>query len=450
MSFKDVCIPLIIGVLGFALPLLINIVQHIGEKYRSTRLMQLFASEKWVRLFIYSLIVSLVVLLGYLFVCCPCALVLFMIGACVMLVFSVLKVFRLIYIYQVPAFLQHRLLDSSVMTPERRQAWLEVFYALLERDNNEEVEKGFKALGKWSKDSIVKNDSPTCFQTYRRELYDAFITIHGKLCELAKRVIPIPSGTRLLSVFFDNTVDCNGNRLLSDETLHTLWICLHQQLDYNRDDWFMGYWRRAHQYYDGHFVSDNPCDDEKTKEEIEKAKKDFKEFHLALGGLLLYKKKYDLLQKVTTYSDESPARYHLVPEICGELLGFFMELLSTAPEGRVKYALNYPFFNLNSGIADDNAFINSWIQKYLVFLLYRHFTGQYAHPNAGEEQSFCVPEDESSWRALSPILWKRMNDSELQTISAQILGISEEEMTKAKQRFQDEINRINKTVAQQP
>lgn len=436
----DICVPLIIGIFGFALPMLIGIVQYIDEKYRSTRLIQLFVAEKWVRVFACSLIASLVALFAFLFILFPDALTIFMILSCMLLVFSVCWVFYLVYVYQVPASLQQRLLKSS----DKRQAWLEVFYALLERDNHEEIKKGFDALVKWSKDAVKENNP----QTYSQELYEAFITIHEKLCGRPRRVLPISGGTYLLRIFFDNTKNSNENIcFLSPETLYTIWICLHQQLDYNRDEWFMGYWRHAHQYYDERFPSGSSCNDEKTEE----AKKEFKEFHLALGGLLLYKRKYDLLQQVTTYSSDVPARYLLVSETLKDLITSFTDLFSNELEEHRKYALKYPFLNLNSGTAIDNAFINSWIQRYLVFLLYRHFTHQYHDPNAdANADHFNASGQPDAWKSIwqkaSPVLRKWMNDTELQTISAQILDLTDEEMTEVKQKFQTEIDRIDDKV----
>lgn len=279
-------------------------------------------------------------------------------------------------------------------------------------------------------------------------LYDGIITLHEALCKQEQSRISVNYGYCLLHIFFDNTKEDDEKiHLLSSETLRTIWICLHQQLDYNRDKWFMGYWRHAHQYYDEHFASG------KTQEtqEIEKAQKEFEEFHLALGGLLLYKRKYDLLRQVTTYSSNVPARYLLVPEISGELITSFTDLFSNEPEEHRKYVLKYPFPNLNSGIADNNAFINSWIQRYLVFLLYRHFTHQYHDPNADANADHFNASGQSdawkvTWRNASPFLRKWMNDTELQTISAQILDLTDEGMVKVKKEFQTEIDRIDKEV----
>ncbi len=102
-------------------------------------------------------------------------------------------------------------------------------------------------------------------------------------------------------------------------------------------------------------------------------------------------------------------------------------------------------------MADDNAFINSWIQRYLVFLFYRHFTHQYHNPNVDANAGhFRVPvEDEawkSIWRNVSPVLRERMNAAELQAVSAQILRLSDEAMAKIKEDFQSELDSIDEEV----
>ena len=73
-------------------------------------------------------------------------------------------------------------------------------------------------------------------------LYENIIMLHETLCKQEQSRISTNYGYRLLRIFFDNTKESDGTlRLLSPETFRTLWICLHQQLDYNRDEWFMDY-----------------------------------------------------------------------------------------------------------------------------------------------------------------------------------------------------------------
>lgn len=43
---KDIIIPITAAILGIAVPLLISVIQRIDDKYKSTRLIQIFMNEK--------------------------------------------------------------------------------------------------------------------------------------------------------------------------------------------------------------------------------------------------------------------------------------------------------------------------------------------------------------------------------------------------------------------
>lgn len=450
VTFNEILIPLFVGIFSFVFPMLINIVQHIDKKY-NVRLVKKFVSEWQTLLFLGLLLLTLG---WYMFLPCmprrSCMLDAFP-YICGGLVLSLLTVVYLIYTYNVPSRLFNHLLEVCPEETEKQKEWFKWLASILETNAVDNIQKLYDRMSGCHKKAET---DPNSAKISSEVLHDGIITLHEALCKQEQSHISVNYGYRLLRIFFDNTKESNGNiRLLSSKTLHTLWICLHQQLDYNRDEWFMDYWKHAHQYYEERFPSGSSCNDEKTEEaeEIEKAKKEFEEFHLALGGLLLYKQKHNLLQQVTTYSSDVPARYPLVPEISGELISIFVDLFSNDSEEHRKYVLKYPFLNLNSGILIDNAFISSWIQRYLVFLFYRHFTHQYHDPNVdANADHFRVPVEDEGWKAIwrnaSPILRKWMNDTDLQAVSARILGLSDREMTEVKEEFQIEIDRIDREV----
>ena len=49
---KDIIIPITAAILGIAVPLLISVIQRIDDKYKSTRLIQIFMNEKSTKCFI--------------------------------------------------------------------------------------------------------------------------------------------------------------------------------------------------------------------------------------------------------------------------------------------------------------------------------------------------------------------------------------------------------------
>lgn len=57
--FIYVCIPIIVGILTIALPLLIQIVNRLDDKYGSSTITKIFNRSCQYKLFIYTLIVSI-------------------------------------------------------------------------------------------------------------------------------------------------------------------------------------------------------------------------------------------------------------------------------------------------------------------------------------------------------------------------------------------------------
>lgn len=111
---KDIIIPITAAILGIAVPLLISVIQRIDDKYKSTRLIQIFMNEKSTKCFIGLLIIT-ILLLFYQLVAPPndynfglftkyidySAIILATIF-CVLLTISIFMIFTLIYIYNVP------------------------------------------------------------------------------------------------------------------------------------------------------------------------------------------------------------------------------------------------------------------------------------------------------------------------------------------------------------
>ena len=56
---KDIIIPITAAILGIAVPLLISVIQRIDDKYKSTRLIQMFMTETSTKCFIGLLIITI-------------------------------------------------------------------------------------------------------------------------------------------------------------------------------------------------------------------------------------------------------------------------------------------------------------------------------------------------------------------------------------------------------
>ena len=387
---KDIIIPITVAILGIAVPLLIGIIQRIDDKYKSTRLIQLFMNEKSTKCFIGLLIITLF-LLFYQLVAPPnsydfgifkkyidySAIILATIS-CALLTFSIFMIFRLIYIYNVPEKLQKHLIKRNNVPQDTRKAWFELFIAMLKQNNVDVLRDCYQELYDWI--ISLRVGKQWTLMEYPPELYEGIVSINEQLCMQQKEAVSIKNGNDIVNAMLDDF----QFTIMHQNTYRTIWTCLNQQLFYKRSEWILKYWGAAHSHLFLHLTSfqlDERINVPYTSsgqivansqmvELRQKERKEFKEFHIALGGLLLYRKEYELLNQILYYTNSQPPHYVLIPSSLAEIIPLYMDLLSFSPDSMYKYEQKYPFFGLQAGVRN-NSIINGWIQKYLYILMLR-------------------------------------------------------------------------------
>src|SRR5260221_6632879 len=101
-----------------------------------------------------------------------------------------------------------------------------------------------------------------------------------------------------------------GSSKISEDTYSWIWSNIQLALKYDRDDYIIYHWEQAHQYMSyslKHIIpiySRDPfrITNQKEIDERFEERKRFLEFHYALGGLLLYKRRYRCIQRAFTYT----------------------------------------------------------------------------------------------------------------------------------------------------
>ena len=135
-----------------------------------------------------------------------------------------------------------------------------------------------------------------------------------------------------------------------------MWRIIGKHIRNGNFDWVMNYWESADQY----FTYDLP-----KKEERELRR--FKEFHIALGALLLYNEKLDWLRQIMHFTNQLPPRYELIPcsftEIFGWLKHFNQQLYNM--QEHLYLERHYPFTE-HGGVQAD-WIIYSNIVRYLAY-----------------------------------------------------------------------------------
>lgn len=460
---KELIIPLVAAILGIALPMLFGIIQRIDDKYQSTRLIRLFVKERWTICFLVALITSIVLLFYSLiapansndfghfntFIDDSVAILLYIV--CMCLIVCLFMVCWLIYIYHDPIELQERLLHPTI-SMERRNAWLEFFVAMLKKNNTNVLRRAYQALYEWSID--MHKGKTNQIVEYSFDFYDGIITINETLCEQNKKATTIANGSDIITILFDNT----QGTMIAPKTFGVIWFCLSRQLFYNRQEWVMNYWITAHQYYlfnlPKYYENQKEIDLDGnpfliTKERVQSRdleRKEFFDFHIALGGLLLYRKEYDLLKQIIYYSNSQPPQYVLIPGRFAEIYLLCMDLLSFSPINN--YESKYPFLNLQYGIRNENI-IKEWILKYLILLMLRLYTVDETYLTYDSFGLPGIPQKlmkKKGWLNNIPIIKQYINDESFEEWLVHILPIDKSKIKFIRKKLENLVDELKSNL----
>lgn len=233
---KDIIIPITAAILGIAVPLLISVIQRIDDKYKSTRLIQIFMNEKSTKCFIGLLIIT-ILLLFYQLVAPPndynfglftkyidySAIILATIF-CVLLTISIFMIFTLIYIYNVPERLQKHLIKRNNIPQETRKAWFEFFIAMLKQNNVDVLRNCYQELYDWI--VSLRAGKQWTVMEYPPELYEGIVSVNEQLCMQQKEAVSIKNGNDIVNAMLDDF----QFTIMHQNTYRTIWTCLNQQL----------------------------------------------------------------------------------------------------------------------------------------------------------------------------------------------------------------------------
>lgn len=377
------------AIFGLSVPIMLQVIERVDQRYESTRLTERLKSEKAIRVSIILLIIALFTCTYTVFCEFPspwdCWIMinsanLLALAACIALIVSFFCACRVILIYYNPKKLQDRILNSfeKAQNEVRKESdfsdWVDLTKVLLAASDRTpslkvydvlwmETHRSFKKAGK---EGVVL---PGYFSK-------GITGINENLCQMPRRPFSINNENQILK----NLIDQPGK--LTDEVYRLLWNNLQLQLFYDQEDWVYEYWSAAIQKYDFDIaplyesmpVSDNP---ERTvsKEDVIKRiedRKRFKEFHITLCASILREKRYGLLDKLISYYHAMAPEYEypLVPSSLSEILEAF-KLVEESPRFDFGVEKYYPMRGMK-GIVD--SIVLGSVKRYLAFLYVRIFS----------------------------------------------------------------------------
>lgn len=396
INYADVissfAIPMVIAIFALAFPLLFQTASRIDDKYNSTLLIKVFRKDNICKWFIYTLLGALiccglwVVQLPRIIDCGKVinifidnsALILLLVLT-IILVIMTISIMWLMYVYYVPDKLLERLIKQYYNSTANDKSML------------------FMAISKIMHYAIKKSDSKLSFSTlqfYYNEFYAYREDKKNEKCTYPEEYYRVINETNEFvymepkkeTSFFNESVmlglliDEYQGTILSDQTYREIWKGMRQALYYNRVDFIAAYWRKAHQYmsfglmpiypkYNNNFNVTNQTDVNRRSEERER----FLEFHYALGGLLMMKQKYTLINQLTSWTNQTPPKYVLVPETMEEVIERFMNIEKKGGYmDPIYYEQKYPFPDISGVNAND--IIKIWIKRYVAILFLRQYT----------------------------------------------------------------------------
>ena len=382
-------IPMIIAIFALGFPLLIQTISRIDDKYNSTMLIKLFINDKISKWFLCVLIVAII---GYVIWFCQIpplvnggwiidnSALIFVALTTIALIVTTFLIVYLTYVYYVPALLLNRLIKAYNKTKKssKKTLYFEGISRILFYSINKADESLARTLLEFYYEAFIgfrKGKEGQSIE-YPQEYYDSVFEANELLCNRKRKTVSYFNDSTLFGLFLDEY----QKTVISPNTYSFLWRLITQSILYDKEDFILSYWRKAHQLCNLFMKVPYPKYDTTYKSitnqaEInrkEKERNDFLEFHYALGGLLMYRKKYNTIRELMYFTQSQPPKYVLVPERMSQIIERYMQIDMNDYLNPFYYEQKYWFPDVYGVNAD--GVIRMWVKRYLAILFIRQYT----------------------------------------------------------------------------
>lgn len=378
----------IISMLGVAYPILLQVIARLDEKYESDHVLELFDQELSGILFRWSLYTSLFFMIvralnlqplfDYDFLYNSAEPILMV--SCTILVICFFYFVRTILTYYTPT----KVIKYLITKYKSKKDSFTYFEALTDilllsirkQNNNLAISLSDFFYDAFKREREMSKDKPVIYPV------NYYLLVNKAIEELAilreKRNYSLEyrtaGGTWLLG-------ELQGSSI-SEPTYSWLWRNILLAIQYESDSMIVYHWESSSQYFDYNLPFINEIyenDGEnvimKNKDAVEKRileRNTFIEFHYALGGLLLYKGKYESIVKLFSFTQSIPPKYSLLPESMTVIFKYFNKINDPYDNSFPWISHKYPFPDLRGLLADE--VIKSWISKYMALLFLRQYS----------------------------------------------------------------------------
>lgn len=380
-----------ISLLGVAYPILLQVIARLDEKYSSERIVSLYNTEFEAKLFKAALISSLILIVIWTLKLEPIIYIdkaqslinnsagILVIASTIILVIAFFLFVRKIIIYYTPTkFINH--LQTFHKKSKDDFKYFEALCDMLllsirKQERNIAITLSDFFYGAFRS---IREKSPNEPVVYPDLYYDIVFKSLEELVVLKEK----------RNYYLEKTIggsiwllgELQGNQV-SEKTYSYIWRNILLSIQFQHDDTIVNHWITAHQFYsfslpyihesynylsETSFVSNKEAVDQRIKD-----RERFIEFHFALGGLLIYSKRYACLERLFAHTNSQPPKYELLPETMQQIFTFYFKIRDPYDRRYTWISHQYPFPNL-SGLNADSVIIK-YISSYMALLLLRQY-----------------------------------------------------------------------------
>ena len=391
----EICVAIDIAILGIAYPILIDKISNIGQKYNSEYLPNVFESEypdkKIIGRISILQIILILTLLSFIF-----QIFLFPPTKCFegnILIENSADI--LIFILTVILTITFFIWVNKIMLYQGKAS--ELLKYLIIKHNTTEIDDQsktylLKTINEFSLYAIEKQDIHLQeslldfyfkqFQEYRNKELEYPFDLYNITYEIIQTGIN-NSNTKLKALEHRAS---SGNWLIGESFQFSKilpntykWLWRNLVLSSTKPPLLNNYWSTASQYFNYSLRMVTPEYNSKyfivNQDEIDKVndeRKKFLELNFALGGLLYFKKNYDSLKYILTFSQSQPADYPLLPNKMDEIFYWFDYFSNEFRNIDEPIEYKFPFPELDNLGTSRN--ISHNICLYIAILFIRQFT----------------------------------------------------------------------------
>jgi len=173
---------------------------------------------------------------------------------------------------------------------------------------------------------------------------------------------------------------------ISAVTFLRMWEMVNRAVKAGNTGWFRDYWTYANQYY--RFAIHNTLTEQKKSNINE-----FYYYHVMIGALLVYFKRFDWLRHIMHFTQELPAHFVLIPGTISKIFEI-VHYLEGLLERPFDVYQRYQFYGLDKGVKMDETIVG-YAYRYLALLIIRIWTYKDYNYNYSNPLDLPLCDDES-------------------------------------------------------